>query len=44
LAEEGVDDGEVGDDDGYEGLAAGPEAAADCAFGAGLRKIVLARE
>ena len=31
-----MDDWEVGDDDGDEGFAAGPEAAADCAVGAGL--------
>jgi hypothetical protein len=37
-----VDDGEVGDDDGYERLATGPEAAADCAFGTGLGGLVLA--
>jgi hypothetical protein len=36
LAEEGVDDGEVGDYDGDKGLAAGPETAADCAFWTGL--------
>jgi hypothetical protein len=41
LAEEGVDDGEVGDYDGDEGLAAGPETAADCAFWAGLEGLVL---
>lgn len=39
FAQQGVDDGEVADDDGDEGFAAGPEAAADCAFGAGLRGV-----
>jgi hypothetical protein len=36
LAEEGVDDGQVAHNDGDECFAAGPEAAADCAFWSGL--------
>lgn len=36
LADEGVDDEEVGDDDGDKGLAAGPLAARGGAFGSGL--------
>jgi hypothetical protein len=36
LAEEGVDDGEIGDYNGDEGLAAGPETTADCTFWTGL--------
>jgi hypothetical protein len=43
LAEEWVDDGEVGDDDGDKGLAAGPETTADCAFWAGLEGLVSAK-
>jgi hypothetical protein len=39
FAQQGVDDGEVADDDGDEGFATGPEATADCAFGAGLRGV-----
>jgi hypothetical protein len=41
LAEEGVDDGEVGDYDGDEGLAAGPKTTADCAFWAGLEAVAV---
>ena len=39
-----MDDGEVCDDNGDEGLAAGPETAAYCAFGAGLEVLVLAED
>jgi len=38
-----VDDWEICDDDGYKGLAAGPEAAADCAFWTGLEGCALVR-